>query len=206
MSNPETITNPQVQRTHRMMLDAARDLLSESGPGAITHLRVAEASGVARATVYRHWPNRADILLDLLSRSADLHLTPPPPDLPISGRVTALMRTFAATLNGDGGQILTAMIGLAEWDDDVFSALERMTGRGPRSLRDILAAGVEDGSVQSDTDVDLLSDRLIGPIYLRRLLYHDDITHDYVDRVVAATLGPYLLAKGPHRSDVPDLF
>lgn len=193
MTGSESATNPQVQRTHRVMLDAARELLGENGPDAVTHLRVSETSGVARATVYRHWPDRADILLDLLSRSADLHLTPPPSDLPITERVTALLRTFAATLNGDGGRILTAMIGLAEWDDDVFSALERMTGRGPRALRDLLDTGVEEDSLRSDTDVDLLSDRLIGPIYLRRLLYHDDISDEYVDHLVVTTLGPCLL-------------
>ncbi len=193
MSDPEPITNPQVQRTHRVMLDAAQGLLGDNGPEAVTHLRVAETSGVARATVYRHWPDRADILLDLLGRSADLHLAPPPPDMPTIEQVAALLRTFAATLNGDGGQILTAMIGLAEWDDDVFSALERMTTRGPQLLRNLLAAGVAEGSIQSDTDIDLLSDRLIGPIYLRRLLYHDQITDDYVDHLVATTLGPCLL-------------
>jgi len=195
MPTLEPSTNPQVQRTHRAMLDAARELLSDYGPGAVTHLRVAEASGVSRATVYRHWPDRADILLDLLRRSADLHLTPSPPDAPVTERVAALLRSFAATLNGDGGQILTAMIGLAEWDGNVFSALERMTSRGPQSLRDLLVAGVEQGSIRRDADVDLLADRLIGPIYLRRLLYHDEITDGYVDRLVADTLTPHLDAK-----------
>jgi AcrR family transcriptional regulator len=192
MTDLESISNPQVQRTHRVMLDAARELLSEGGPEAVTHLRVAEASGVARATVYRHWPDRADILLDLLSRSADLHLTPPPADVPITQRVAALLRNFAATLNGDGGQILTAMIGLAEWDDNVFAALGRMTSRGPRSLRDLLARGVNAGSIRDGTDVDLLADQLIGPLYLRRLLYHDAVTDGYVDDLVAATLERYV--------------
>lgn len=195
MTTLEPSTNPQVQRTHRAMLDAARELLSEYGPGAVTHLRVAGASGVSRATVYRHWPDRADILLDLLRRSADLHLNPPPPDVSAIERVAALLRGFAATLNGDGGQILTAMIGLAEWDSNVFSALERMTSRGPQSLRDLLDAGVEQGSIRRDADVDLLADQLIGPIYLRRLLYHDEITDGYVDRLVADTLAPHLDAR-----------
>ncbi|MEN8113904.1 MAG: TetR/AcrR family transcriptional regulator [Actinomycetota bacterium] len=187
------MTNPQVQRTHRVMLDAARELLRDNGPAAVTHLRVAEASGVARATVYRHWPDRADILLDLLRRSAELHLTPPPLDVPITERITAILRTVAAILNGDGGRILAAMIGLAEWDDAVLSALERMTSRGPKALRDHLAAGVAEGSIQKDTDVDSLSDRLIGPIYLRRLLYHDEITDGYVDHVIATTFEPCLV-------------
>lgn len=189
--------NPQVQRTHRLMIEAARDLLSEGGPDAVTHLRVAEASGVSRATVYRHWPDRADILLDLLRTSAEGHPAPPPHDLPINDRVAALLRTFAATLNGDGGQTLAAMIGLSEWDAEVFSALRQMTNQGPRVLRDLLAEAEADGSITAGADLDLLSDRLIGAIYLRRLLYHDEITDDYVERLVADSLAPNLTDQPP---------
>jgi len=186
----ELKTNPQVERTRRLMLDGARTLLAEEGPTAVTHLRVAETAGVARATVYRHWPSRADILLDLLRRGVDLRLAVPSADLSIANRVTQLLRTFAAALNGDSGQILAAMIGLAEWDEDVFAALERMTAYGPKLLRDLLATGADDGLLTSGIDIDLLADRLIGPLYLRRLLYHDDITDAYVDSLVASELTP----------------
>ena len=192
MSSPELITNPQVQRTHRAMLDAARELLSENGPAAVTHLRVSETSGVARATVYRHWPDRADILLDLLRGGTDLHLTPPPQGIPLADRVTVLLRTLAASLNGDNGRILTAMIGLAEWDEDVFAALERMRAFGPTLLRDILAAGLDDDSLVAGTDIDVLMDVLIGPLFLQRLLHHTEITEGYVDSLVATALGPCL--------------
>ena len=187
-------TNPQVQRTHRVMLDAARGLLHDQGPAAVTHLRVAETSGVARATVYRHWPDRVGILLDLLRRGVDLNLATPPADLPIAERVTGLLQTFARSLNGDSGQILAAMIGLAEWDEDAFAALKRMTACGPQLLQDLLAAGIEEGSLAAGTDPDLIKDRLIGPLYLRRLLYHDEITTAYVDHLVAETLAPHLTA------------
>ena len=192
MTAPEPSTNPQVQRTRSLMLDAARELLREHGPSAVTHLRVAERSGVARATVYRHWPDRVDILLDLLRRGAVLDLAPPPAELPIAERVTGVLRMFAAALNGENGQTLTALIGLAEWDEDVFAALERMTAFGPKLLRDLLAAGVEEGSLTTGTNADLLMNILIGPLYLRRLLYHDKITDRYVDLLVADTLTPHL--------------
>ena len=192
MPSPELITNPQVQRTHRVMLDAARKLLRENGPGAVTHLRVAEVSGVARATVYRHWPDRADILLDLLRGDVELQLAPPPEGIPLADRVTALLLKLAASLNGDNGRILTAMIGLAEWDKDVFAALERMRAFGPRLLRDILAAGIDDASLAADTDIDVLMDVLIGPLFLQRLLHHNEITDAYVDDLVATTLEPRL--------------
>lgn len=182
--------NPQVQRTQTLMLEAARTLLAEHGPEAVTHLRVAEAAGVARATVYRHWPDRAAILLDLLRAGADLQLTPPEADLSIVDRVTAALASFAAALNGDGGRTLAAMIGLAEWDEDVFAALEQMTAIGPMFLQSLIAAGVENGELTSHTDAALLVDRLIGPLYFRRLLYHDQITDDYIKDLVASTLNP----------------
>jgi AcrR family transcriptional regulator len=188
----DTSTNPQVQRTQGLMLDAAGLLLAEGGPESVTHLRVAEEAGVARATVYRHWPNRADILLALMRRGADLDLVPPAADLSIEARVAGVLRAFATALNGDRGRTLSAMIGLAEWDEDVFAALERLTAFGPRMLRVVLASGVDAGSLASGTDVDLLADRLIGPLYLRRLLYHDDITGAYVDTLVSVTLATHL--------------
>ena len=192
MTRAENPTNPQVQRTQSLMLDAARTLLAEHGPEAVTHLRVAETAGVARATVYRHWPDRAAILLDLLRAGADLHLTPPQADLTIAERVTAALTSFAAALNGDGGRTLAAMIGLAEWDEDVFAALEQMTAFGPMFLHGLLTTAIETGELTTDADPMLLVDRLIGPLYFRRLLYHDHITDDYIDRLITSTLTPLI--------------
>ncbi|MCL1592786.1 MAG: TetR/AcrR family transcriptional regulator C-terminal ligand-binding domain-containing protein [Actinomycetia bacterium] len=193
MTNSERPTNPQVQRTQKLMLDAARGLLADHGPEGVTHLRVAGAAGVARATVYRHWPDRAAILLDLLRTSADLDLAPPPPDSSITERVVIVLRTFAKALNGDGGRTLAAMIGLSEWDDDVFAALGRMATFGPMFLRSVLSDAVEQGLLDARADPALLADRLIGPLYFRRLLYHEDIENVYVDRLVEATIGPHLV-------------
>jgi AcrR family transcriptional regulator len=196
MTETDKRTNPQVQRTHGLMLDAAGSLLSQGGPESVTHLRVADEAGVARATVYRHWPNRADILVDLLRRGVDLNLAQLPVDTSIEGRVTGVLRAFAAALSGDSGQTLSAMIGLAEWDEEVFAALERMTEFGPRMLRSLLSLGVDQGELVSTTDVDLLADRLIGPLYLRRLLYHDVLTDDYIEKLVVDSLAFHLPDSG----------
>jgi len=192
MTNSDPPTNPQVLRTQKLMLDAARVLLADHGPEGVTHLRVASDSGVARATVYRHWPDRAAILLDLLRSSADLDFSNPPPNSPITERVAAVIRTVARALNGDGGRTLAAMIGLAEWDEDVFAALGRMASSGPMFLTNVLSDAIEQGSLNSEADPALLADRLIGPLFFRRFLYHENIKDGYVDQLVAATLGPHL--------------
>jgi AcrR family transcriptional regulator len=58
--------NPQVQRTRNLLLAAARDLLSETGPVGLTYSALAGRSGATRQTVYRHWPSRAALLVDLI--------------------------------------------------------------------------------------------------------------------------------------------
>jgi AcrR family transcriptional regulator len=193
MTETENPMNPQVRRTQRLMLDAARALLAEHGPEAVTHLRIAETSGVARATVYRHWQDRAAILLALLRAGVDLDLAPPEADLTITERVTAALTSFATALNGEGGRTLAAMIGLAEWDEDVFAALEQMTAFGPTFLQGLLTAAVETGELVMVDDPMLVVDRLIGPLYFRRLLYHDHITDDYIKNLVASTLTPLVV-------------
>jgi AcrR family transcriptional regulator len=49
------------------MLAAARTLLIEEGPAAVTHQRVAQQAGVGRATAYRHWPRPDLLLLDTMA-------------------------------------------------------------------------------------------------------------------------------------------
>jgi hypothetical protein len=51
---------------------------------------------------------------------------------------------------------------------------------------------VEQGELVSTTDIDLLADRLIGPLYLRRLLYHDVLTDDYIEKLVVDSLACHL--------------
>ena len=52
--------------TRETVLRAALDLLLADGVGALTPQRLHEESGVARSTLYRHWPTPDDVVDDLL--------------------------------------------------------------------------------------------------------------------------------------------
>lgn len=58
--------DPRRARTRDTALAAALDLLSERGVTELTHQNLAHASGVSRATLYRHWPTTVDLVIDLL--------------------------------------------------------------------------------------------------------------------------------------------
>jgi AcrR family transcriptional regulator len=59
-----------VTRTREAVLRAGRELLDAEGPDAVTHLRVGEATGIARTTIYRHWADREALLAAVLTETS----------------------------------------------------------------------------------------------------------------------------------------
>ena len=73
MTNPDPAdsttaadVDPRTERTRRAIEEAARQLLDEGGPDAVTHVNVASTAHVSRTTVYNHWPSQADLLRDTI--------------------------------------------------------------------------------------------------------------------------------------------
>lgn len=57
-------SDPRIQRSKESVLAAALALFVAGGPRAVTVDAVCERSGVAKTTIYRHWPDRAHLLAD----------------------------------------------------------------------------------------------------------------------------------------------
>jgi AcrR family transcriptional regulator len=51
--------------TRQRLLVAARELIEDGGYGAASVLAIAERAGVASGTVYRHFPSKADLFLEV---------------------------------------------------------------------------------------------------------------------------------------------
>ena len=60
-------SSPRTERSKTAILDATLALLAEQGVGGLTVDAVAARAGVGKATVYRHWASRADLIVDSIS-------------------------------------------------------------------------------------------------------------------------------------------
>src|SRR5215472_3964049 len=58
---------PRSEQADRAIIEAALDLFAESGPEGLCIERVAARAGVGKATIYRRWPGKEDLLLDALA-------------------------------------------------------------------------------------------------------------------------------------------
>src|ERR1700739_4292063 len=75
------------------VLKTATDILDKHGYAQLTMERVAERSGVAKTTLYRHWPTKAALCMDLYLDVAGREL-----QTPDTGNLTSDLRYIAETV------------------------------------------------------------------------------------------------------------
>lgn len=190
---PQEATDARVERSRAAVLAAARRILLDQGWDAVTHLSVAAASGVGRATLYRHWPSRADLLRDLIRREADMSHSTPGGDL---------RRDLSRELEGLGRQLgdpaLSATItGLFErslHDPTLAEVKVAVVQEASRVLREILSRGIETDDLPASLDVDQAVARLLGPLLYWRLATDRPVTR----RVVADVVGSFFVSLPSH--------
>jgi AcrR family transcriptional regulator len=71
------MARPRSAQAHNKVLTAAVELFSERGIDATSMDAIAEASGVSKATIYKHWPDKAALCLEVMGYLHGLDEEPP---------------------------------------------------------------------------------------------------------------------------------
>ncbi len=165
------------------VLEATRALITEGGYSAATIEAISARSGVAKTSIYRRWPNRATVVVDLLMRIAT-EAVPIPTGRDPQRALRTEMKGVAEVSDQLPGQLLRALLGEAQRDPEVATAL--IDGvfhpRSDASSRAIRRAQ-EEGALRKDIPPLLAVDLLFGPIFYRMLVRHQPLNDAYVGQV-----------------------
>ncbi|MDZ7680012.1 MAG: TetR/AcrR family transcriptional regulator [Acidimicrobiales bacterium] len=184
MGNSTDDLDPRVARTREAVLDAVRDLVRSAGLEAVTHQQVAEAAGVGRATVYRHWPDRTKLLVDALTGTAATRTHTEHGDL--AADLTAELTRLQAILNNSPFvPQVAALVSRAEWDPELADLKQQLMAEGTAGLRRAIEAGVARDELSGVADIEAAVAILAGPLFFKRLLAGQPITDDLVAAIVA---------------------
>lgn len=171
------------------MLDAALALLESEGPEGVTHLRVAERAGVSRATVYRHWPDRIDLIADLVSTGTAVPAIGVPAEGSARERLVAAIERAATMLDADGTASFLLLLSRSQWDDRIADVRRNLVSVSLGALISLIEEGVASGEFTLRTSPDLAVDQLFGPILVRRLLRDESVDGATIAEIVDSVLG-----------------
>jgi TetR/AcrR family transcriptional regulator, regulator of autoinduction and epiphytic fitness len=178
-----------VERSRRVILGAALDLLGEVGYGGLTIEAVAARAGVGKSTVYRHWTGKLELVEDAV-RTLKASIVVPTQGT-VRQRVTELLSQLAGNVADTAwSSCLPALIDAAERDPEVLDVHRRLALERRQLLVQLLEEGVRSGEVSPRADLGLLAESLVGPILLRRLLHHDPFDRALVAKLVDQLLPP----------------
>jgi AcrR family transcriptional regulator len=179
---------PRSERADQAIIDAALSLFAESGPEGLCIERVAARAGVGKATIYRRWPGKEDLLLAAIAavkaplpEPAGVSVRADLEDLLASMCRSAadprLAREFALLL-GEGAKYPRLM---ARYRETVIEPRREV-------FRSVLRRGVATGELRADTDVEAALFMLIGAVIARSRYELDSIPPRYAERVVGELL------------------
>jgi AcrR family transcriptional regulator len=188
MSSEQSV-DPRIARSRTAILAAAADELVERGFANFTIDGVVTRSGVAKSTLYRHWPSKGDLLHDVIASFKEL---PAPPDggslrddliVIISGLIGALWSLTDPYLRA-----LPSLVEAAERDDELAALHMRMNAERSDRLRHVLARAETTGELRADVDIELAIAMLVGPPFFRRFIMrrpmHPVETAPFIDGVL----------------------
>ena len=188
MSPPEV--DPRIERSREVILEATLEELAEVGYGAFTVEGVARRAGVSKATVYRHWDGKLELVTDAIARLK--HMVQPPDTTDHRERIAGLLRGIADMLaNSRFASCVPAVVSAAERDDALREFHHRSSAERRAFCVGLLDEARDAGHLEPGFDTALLAELLVSPIFFRRLMTPDPFPPDDVDKLLAAVLDPH---------------
>lgn len=190
MPTPGRPGRPRDPRAHRAVLEAAIHLLGERGVTAMSVDAVAARARVSKATIYRRWASKEALCVEAV---ACVVVNPPPPGETDPRRaVTALLTGIAAALeSSDAGRLLPHLASAAASDPQLADIWRQsLVEPARRRVTALVRRAAEAGDLAPDTDVELVGELLLAPLFYRRLVTGRRATPTDVERLVAAVWQP----------------
>lgn len=153
----------------------------------MTALRVSEATGIARTTIYRHWPEREDLLRDTIA------IDEPDSHVELTGDTRAdlvAMLSHMAERVGHrrSARMMAVAIERSGHRGQTGGPHREMFRRRMEPLRKIIEHGVESGDVSPSVDVDEAVAQLAGPAFFQAVFMRRKVEPDFVTTIVDSFL------------------
>jgi AcrR family transcriptional regulator len=164
--------DPRVSRTRATVLTAGIDLLAERGYPGFSIDAIVARTGVAKTTIYRHWPSRGELLIAVI-----MQLDGDTP-LPDSGSArTDLLTYFAGRVQAAGNRqwqrCMPALVAAAALDPALARIIASLTARYLGQVQALLARGRDRGELRPGLNLELAASALVGTFAFRQLMLHE---------------------------------
>ena len=177
------------QVKHRAILQSAIAAVAEGRFADVTIDAIALRAGVGKQTIYRWWPSKPALYVEVYADLVPADLLTPGLGSARADLEELLRRLFHRLTQTPAGAILAGLLALAQTDPTARAAITDGLVVGRRHLlHEPMRSGVGRGELAGSFDVDWAADTITARIWHAVLLAPDRLTPDFARRLVAEVL------------------
>jgi AcrR family transcriptional regulator len=191
-----TLGRPRSSAVSKAILDAVLDLIAEHGSiGAVSVDAVAARSGASKATIYRRWASKEELVaaaVDSLKSPPDLVL----PHESVRDDLVRLGRSVRTDLTEQEKGVLRCVSMEAHTNPELGKQHDRFMARRREATRAVFEYWVERGALREDLDTRLAAAMFVSPILMTKVYGHfqglkqSRLVEDLVDHLLAGIQAP----------------
>ncbi|THV41948.1 TetR/AcrR family transcriptional regulator [Glycomyces buryatensis] len=177
---------PRSQAVSRSIIDAALDLIAERGTiKDVSMEAVAERSGVSKATIYRRWSSKEE----LVAEAVESMKAPIDYDLPhtsVRDDLLIIARRMRKQFSPRENAVMTCLALELRTNPELRKFHDEFHGRRRELVKNVLRLGIERGELRDDLDLDLTTVMIVAPIVSVQVYgHHSELRGpDLAERVV----------------------
>jgi AcrR family transcriptional regulator len=195
ISQTPVIEEQKARGRHRSLeakaaiLKAALDLLERKPLRAVTSDAIASRAGVSKATIYKWWPNKAQVALDAYLETMTARVI-----VPDTGSAkldfTLQLQSLTAFYKSPTGRLFNQFIAEGQSDPGFLTLFRESFLYARRSAARVMwRRGVDRKEIREDIDGEIVLDLIYGPTIFRLLAGHGCLNDSESAAMVEAVFG-----------------
>jgi AcrR family transcriptional regulator len=189
------VGRPRSAECDRVILDAALSEYATRGLDGMSVDAVAARAGVSKATIYRRYPSKIELVLAAACAMAE-EAAPRPHTGTLRGDLTATLQNLRRMLTDPVlGAAKVKLLTDALQSDELAQTHRELVQRRREHTLDVLRDAIARGELRPDVDLDYATDTLGAPLFYRYVLMHEIIDDAYIERVVDDFVARYGVAQ-----------
>jgi AcrR family transcriptional regulator len=192
-------SRPRVEGAREeQILDSTVDLLLEVGYDRLTLDAVAQTARASKATLYRRWRGKADIVVDAIARTKRCAEAVDPDTGTLRGDLMAMACCDGGLTDDAPLSVVAGLMSAMHHDTELKHAIqERFFEPRLRIGRTVLERAQRRGEIDPDVDIELLFGVLPGMVMNRRLVLGQPVDEHFIAHVIDDVVLPAARRSSP---------
>ncbi len=183
----------RAEAREQAILDAALSLVIEVGYDRLSMDALAERAHAGKATIYRHWSGKAEVVVEAIRRRKCDASFPAVQTGSLRGDLVATLECMNAAMSAEDSALLVGVLSAMHKDQELAALMRSQVIDARKDMLDeILERAVASGELEAGTDAGVVNEVLSAMFFNRLVISGEPIDDAFVAHMVDDVVLPLL--------------